>query len=119
MTALPKHTKMTVDEFLAWADTQDGRWELFDGVPMAMAPERVIHGRVKYRVARALEGAIDAAGLPCQFLLDSVAVRIDTHCSYQATNLTRSSIAASHFRTMSGRCLTPSSLSRSCRPATR
>ena len=83
MTALPKHAKMTVDEFLTWAETQDGRWELFDGVPVAMAPERVIHGRVKYRVARALEGAIDAAGVPCQFLLDSVAVRIDTHRSYQ------------------------------------
>ena len=38
MTALPKHTKMTVDEFLAWAEAQDGRWELFDGVPVAMSP---------------------------------------------------------------------------------
>ncbi len=32
MTALPKHDKMTVDEFLAWAETQEGRWELYDGV---------------------------------------------------------------------------------------
>jgi Uma2 family endonuclease len=44
MTALPKYNKMTVDEFFAWAQTQDGRWELYDGVPVAMAPERVIHG---------------------------------------------------------------------------
>lgn len=29
MTALAKH-KMTVDEFLAWAETQPGRWELYD-----------------------------------------------------------------------------------------
>jgi Uma2 family endonuclease len=83
MTALPKHTRMTVDEFLTWAETQDGRWELFDGVPVAMAPERAIHGRVKLRVANALERAIEAAGLPCQALLDSVAVRIDRHRSYQ------------------------------------
>jgi Uma2 family endonuclease len=83
MTALPKRTKMTVDEFLAWAETQDGRWELFDGVPVAMSPERVIHVRVKYRVVRALETAIEAEGRPCEVLLDGVAVRVDTHRSYQ------------------------------------
>jgi Uma2 family endonuclease len=74
---------MTVDEFLAWVETQDGRWELFDGVPVAMAPERVVHVRVKYRVVRTLETAIEAAGLPCEVLLDGVAVRIDTFRSYQ------------------------------------
>jgi Uma2 family endonuclease len=83
MTALPKHTKMTVDEFLTWAETQDGRWELFDGVPVAMAPERAIHGRVKLRVANAFQRAIEVAGLPCQVLLDCVTVRIDRHRSYQ------------------------------------
>ena len=82
MTALPKH-KMTVDDFLIWAETQEGRWELYDGVPMAMSPERIIHGRVKLRVANAFERAIEAAGLPCQALLDCVAVRIDRHRSYQ------------------------------------
>ena len=82
MTALRKH-KMTVDDFLAWAPTQEGRWELFDGVPVAMSPERVIHGRVKLRVANALERAIQAAALPCQALLDSAGVRIDRYRSYQ------------------------------------
>jgi hypothetical protein len=28
--------KMTVDEFLAWAEGRDGRWELFDGRPIAI-----------------------------------------------------------------------------------
>jgi Uma2 family endonuclease len=74
---------MTVDEFFVWASTQPGRWELFDGVPVEMSSERVIHGRVKYLVARAFERAIERAGVPCQFLLDSVAVRIDKHRSYQ------------------------------------
>ena len=82
MTALPKH-KMTVDEFLGWTVGQPGRWELFDGVPVAMSPERVIHGEVKYRVARALDAAIEKAGAPCRFVLDSAAVRIDAHRSYQ------------------------------------
>lgn len=83
MTALPKHAKMTVDEFLAWAESQDGRWELFDGVPVAMAPERVVHGRVKFRVARALASAIEAKSLPCEAIFDSAAVRIDTYRSFQ------------------------------------
>jgi Uma2 family endonuclease len=74
---------MTVDDFLAWAETQPGRWELYDGVPVEMSSERVIHGRVKYLVARAVERAIERAGVPCQFLLDSAVVRIDKHGSYQ------------------------------------
>src|SRR5262245_6765396 len=82
MTAPRKH-KMTVDEFLAWVETQPGRWELFDGVPVEMSSERVIHGRVKYLMAKAFERAIERDGVPCQFLLDSVAVRIDKHRSYQ------------------------------------
>ena len=83
MTALPKHVKMTVDDFLVWAETQEGRWELYDGVPVAMAPERIIHGDVKYRVARALDAAIARGGFPCRFVLDSAAVRIDAYRSYQ------------------------------------
>lgn len=82
MTALPTY-KMTIDDFLVWAATQGGRWELFDGVPVAMSPERAIHGRAKYLIARAFERAIERAGVPCQFLLDSAAVRIDRHRSYQ------------------------------------
>jgi Uma2 family endonuclease len=48
-----------------------------------MSSERVIHGEVKYRVARALDAAIEEAGVPCRFVLDSAAVRIDAHRSYQ------------------------------------
>ncbi len=31
---------MTVEEFLAWAEGKEGRWELHDGVPVMMSPER-------------------------------------------------------------------------------
>jgi Uma2 family endonuclease len=74
---------MSVDDFLAWAGHQAGSWELFDGLPNAMSPERVVHGDVKYRVARALDAAIIKAGLPCRFVLDSAAVRVDRHNLYQ------------------------------------
>lgn len=82
MTALAEK-RMTVDEFYAWAAEQPGRWELFNGVPVAMAPERVIHGRSKSRLVRAFEEAIGRAGLSCEFLIDSAAVRIDRYQSYQ------------------------------------
>lgn len=82
MVAVHK-TRMAVNEFLAWAKERPERWELFDGVPMAMSPERVIHGETKYHAARAFDGAIAKAGVPCRFVLDSAAVRIDAKNSYQ------------------------------------
>ena len=82
MTALRKE-QMTVTEFLPWAKLQAQQFELFDGVPLAMSPERVIHGDTKYRAARAFDSAIAKARVPCRFVLDSAAVRIDTRNSYQ------------------------------------
>jgi Uma2 family endonuclease len=82
MTAVRKKS-MSVDEFMPWAARQPERWELLDGIPTAMSPERVVHGDVKYRVARALDGAIAKANVPCRFVLDSAAVRIDAKSLYQ------------------------------------
>lgn len=82
MTALRKQL-MSVDDFLVWAERRPERWELLDGIAIAMSPERVVHGDVKYRVARALDSAIAQAKVPCRFVLDSAAVRIDARSLYQ------------------------------------
>jgi Uma2 family endonuclease len=82
MTALRKQ-QTTTDEFLRWAERQPEQWELLDGVPVAMSPERVVHGDIKYRVAQALDRAIERAQIPCRFVLDSAAVRIDVRSIYQ------------------------------------
>jgi Uma2 family endonuclease len=71
--------KMTVDEFLAWAEGREGRWELYNGVPYQMAPERTRHGKVKYAVQTALLKGIRKAGLHCHMLPDSAGVRISRH----------------------------------------
>jgi hypothetical protein len=42
MTALPQK-RMTVDQYLAWAEGQPGRYELLDGVVYAMSPEGAGH----------------------------------------------------------------------------
>ena len=56
---------MDVDEFLAWAEGREGKWELHDGTAVAMAPERVLHVRVKTFAAIALVNAVRRAGAPC------------------------------------------------------
>jgi Uma2 family endonuclease len=71
--------KMTVDEFLVWADRQEGRWELHNGAPYAMSPERMGHVRVKIAVYLALQRAIRKAGVPCHAVGDGVGVRISRH----------------------------------------
>ena len=42
---------MTVDEFLVWDDGTDTRYELVDGVPVAMAPPLTPHGAIVANVA--------------------------------------------------------------------
>ena len=75
--------KMTVDEFLIWAAGQDGRWELYNGVPYAMAPERVGHGKVKFAVQVALLQGIRKAGLPCHMLPDGATVRVSQYVAHE------------------------------------
>jgi Uma2 family endonuclease len=82
MVAVRKE-RMSVSEFLPWARQQPERWELFDGTPTAISPERVIHGDTKYRAARAFDEAIAKARVPCRFVLDSAVIRIDAGNSYQ------------------------------------
>ena len=74
---------MTVDEFLVWAEGQDGRWELYRGVPYAMAPERTGHGKVKFRVQTTLLQGIQKAGLPCHMLPDGATVRVSKHSAHE------------------------------------
>jgi len=82
MTALPKH-KMTVDEYLAWAQDQPGRFELYAGVVYAMTPERAGHARAKYAVQTALREAIRRAGIACHMLPDGMTVRVDAHTAHE------------------------------------
>lgn len=79
----PARRKMTVDEFLAWAEGQDGRWELYNGVPYLMAPEQTGHGEVKFRVQAGLLQGIQRAGLPCHMLPDGATVRVSRHVAHE------------------------------------
>lgn len=63
-----------VSEFEAWAGQQDGDWELHDGVPVAMAPERADHARLKANAWQALRQGVRGAGLACEAFVDSMMV---------------------------------------------
>lgn len=82
MVALPQH-KMTVDEYLAWAENQPGRYELYGGVVYAMTPERAVHAKVKFAVQTALASGIRGAGVRCHMLPDGMTVRVDEHTAHE------------------------------------
>ena len=75
--------KMTVDEYLAWAEGRPGRYELFAGHVYQMAPERAGHARVKYALQTALVAAIRRASLPCEMLPGGMTVRVDSHTAHE------------------------------------
>ena len=82
MTALTK-PRMTVDEFLAWAITQPGRYELHRGEVYVMSPENAGHAETKLAIHTALLAGIRAAHLPCHLLPDGMTVRIDDKTGYE------------------------------------
>jgi Uma2 family endonuclease len=49
---------MTLAEFLDWDDGTDRRYELIDGVPVAMAPALPRHGRLKNRLGAFFEARL-------------------------------------------------------------
>lgn len=82
MTALPR-TRMSVDEYLAWAEGQPGRYELYDGTVYAMSPEGAGHAEVKGAVYRALLAGIRARNLGCYALPDGMTVRVDHETAFE------------------------------------
>jgi Uma2 family endonuclease len=75
---------MDVQAFLAFGERQErGRFELWRGELVAMAPERVEQVRAKAAIWRALATAIEKAGLGCEAFVDGLAVAIDSETAYE------------------------------------
>lgn len=71
-TILPRF--QSVAKFEDWADRQPDKWELHDGVAVAMAPERVDHVRIKYSVWAEFKRALREAGSVCEAIGDGLTV---------------------------------------------
>jgi Uma2 family endonuclease len=79
----PARNEMDVDAFLAWADGREGRWELRDGQPVTIAPERAAHALTKFAAQSALNAAIERAGLPCRMFPNGMTVRITARTAFE------------------------------------
>lgn len=82
---------MTSVAFLAWAaERPDGeRFELDRGMVVGMAPERASHALMKFRIARRLAEAVEAAGLDGTVYPDGIGVLVDDTTLYQPDALLR------------------------------
>jgi len=75
---------MTVDEFLAWSERQEGgRYELQDGWVIMQQAQNVAHLKAKKRIVSLLDLAIERAGSPHYALPDGATVRIGPHTAYE------------------------------------
>ena len=73
-----------MSEFRRWAERQEGaRYEPVDGEPVAMAPERAIHARLKARVWQVLDRALRERGGNCEALPDGMTVEVDADTDYE------------------------------------
>jgi Uma2 family endonuclease len=75
--------RMTVDEFLVWAEGRPGRYELIGGEVVAQASERAKHWTIKFATQVALLNAVRASGLDCHVVPDGATVRIDASTAYE------------------------------------
>src|SRR5580698_4554847 len=81
--------RLSRDEFRRWAEGQSGRYERLDGEPVAMAPEKAQHVRLKSRIWAVLDRAISAAGLDCEALGDGITVEVDDDTDYDPDALVK------------------------------
>jgi Uma2 family endonuclease len=71
-------------EYHHWAAAQPkGRFERVAGEPVAMAPERWVHARLKARIWQALDRELRAHRLPCEAAPDGMTVEIDDDTDYE------------------------------------
>jgi Uma2 family endonuclease len=70
MVALPKvPARMTVAEFMAWSAQTDGRWQLVDGEPEAMAPASRTHGTLQGELGALIRNHLRDQGGPCSLVV--------------------------------------------------
>jgi Uma2 family endonuclease len=82
--AQPAEKRWTVDEFLAWDDGTDRRYELVDGQIVAMAPASEAHGTIVANLAIRIGSQLRA---PCRVVGEAGVVAIDRNDTYYQADL--------------------------------
>jgi Uma2 family endonuclease len=73
--------KLNLEEFFDWCPADDRRWELIDGVPVAMAPAGGAHARLLTNLVVAVDRPL-ADRRPCSVLTGAGVVRPDRADSF-------------------------------------
>ena len=84
--AEPAAKRMTLDEFLAWDDGTDTRYELWGGIVTAMAPPMPLHGRLVSRLITALSNALRGRA-PCDVYSEAGVVRPDRNDTFYVADI--------------------------------
>jgi Uma2 family endonuclease len=77
---------MTLEEFLRWDDGTDTRYELIDGVPVAMAPSAEAHRILSVRLVSRIDAKL-AGRRPCNVQFEPGVVRPDRADSYYVPDI--------------------------------
>lgn len=84
--AEPSLKPMTVADFLIWEEGQafGSAFELVDGTPHMMAPEKVLHTQVKGAVFLAVGRALAKASLAkCRVFTEGITIPVQDHSAYK------------------------------------
>ena len=84
--AEPAARRMTLDEFLAWDNGTDTRYELRRGIVTAMAPPMPLHGRLVSRLITALSNALRGRA-PCDVYSEAGIVRPDRNDTFYVADI--------------------------------
>lgn len=78
--------RMTLDEFLVWSDGSETRYELIDGVPVAMAPSYGAHQIVASNLGRHIGNALEKRP-PCHVRSEAGILKPNSFRSYFQADL--------------------------------
>jgi Uma2 family endonuclease len=78
--------RMSLDEFLGWDDGTDTRYELIDGVPVAVAPPAEAHRILAMRLGSRINAALQDRR-PCKVQIDAAVLRPDRADSYYVPDI--------------------------------
>ena len=82
----PAEKRMSLDEFLAWDDGTDTRYELIDGVRVAMAPPAEAHRILAMRLGSRIDAALRDRR-PCNAQIAAGVLRPDRADSYYVPDI--------------------------------
>jgi Uma2 family endonuclease len=78
--------RMSLDEFLRWDDGTDTRYELIDGIPVAMAPPAEAHRILALRLGSRIDAVLQSRR-PCNAQIEPGVVRPDRADSYYVPDI--------------------------------